>query len=471
MHDTVIERADPDQGSTLAQAAHAAAAAQRLAAKTLAIYSLPYMSYWIVALPLTLFVPSYYADELGIPLAAVGAAIAGSRLIDVITDPFIGYLTDRSRSPWGRRKPWIAAGTPLLMLSVWMVLVPGPAASFGYLMLWTTLLYLGFTLVDLSYKAWGAELSSDYSERSRVTGWREGFGFGGQLLFVAIVLVMERSGYTHIEEQMQVIAATVLVTLPPLLVWAFCKVDDPPPEQLSGEQASGIAGLRLLACNPAFIRIIVAVVLFVAGIVIQATLHRLVMTHVTDSPGIFVTMLLLENIVTIAAVPLGLHLSYRMDKHRALALAALWAGLWSLPLPLIGPGDGWWLVGLLVIRGASFATILFLANSIAADVVDQDTVDSGRQRTGLFFALWAMIYKLAIAVGVLLATVLPAWSGFEPSQGGLSDSAEQALMLVYGWLPSLLMGLSALCLWTFPIDAARQQALRALIVQRVINKR
>ena len=91
------------------------------------IYGLPYMAYAIAALPLALFVPSYYADDMALPLAAVGIAIAASRILDVVIDPFIGILSDSWNTRWGRRKPWIAAGAPLFMLSLWMIFRRRPA--------------------------------------------------------------------------------------------------------------------------------------------------------------------------------------------------------------------------------------------------------------------------------------------------------------------------------------------------------
>ncbi len=72
----------------------------------------------VAALPMALFVPAFYADDLGIPLAAVGGAIAASRLLDVVTDPLIGSLSDRLHTRWGRRKPWPIVGTPLFLLAV-----------------------------------------------------------------------------------------------------------------------------------------------------------------------------------------------------------------------------------------------------------------------------------------------------------------------------------------------------------------
>lgn len=120
-------------------------------------------------------------------------------------------------------------------------------------------------------------------------------------------------------------------------------------------------------------------------------------------------------------------------------------------------------VTLIVLRGSSFTSIFFLSNSIAADVVDYDTVASGQQRTGLYFSVWGMAIKLSVAVGILLATVLPAKLGFEPSAHDHSETVLFLVMAVYGWLPFLIMILAFPLLWNFPITRERQRELRARI--------
>jgi len=439
--------------------------------RTLLLYGLPNLSYSVASLPLALFIPAFYADDLGLPLAAVGGAIAASRVLDVVTDPLIGVLSDRTRSRFGRRKPWIALGAPLLLLSTWLLFVPGVRGevSLSHLFAWTSLLFLGFTLVDLPYKAWGAELSDDYAERSRVTAFREGFGFAGQIGLLLLLLVLGRAGIDAPGTQLRALAVAIVVTTPLLLAAALAFVPEPAPRVARAKALGAWRGLALVARNPAFVRMIGAVLCFVTGVVIQGTLHRLVLTHAIGAADLFPPMIFLENVATLAAVPFWLRVSDRIGKHRAVALAALWLAVFSLPLPLLGAGQGAWLVALVVVRGSSFASILFLANSIAADVVDHDVIASGQQRTGLFFAVWGMVIKLAVALGVLLGTTLPAAFGFEPSmvgEGAADGSALLALRVVYGWLPAALMALGAPFLWHFPITRATQEALRAEIAAR-----
>ncbi|WP_323685521.1 MFS transporter [Lamprobacter sp.] len=184
-------------------------------------YSLPSLVTSVAALPMALFIPAFYADELGLPLAAVGAAIAASRVFDVVTDPLIGILSDRLPTRWGRRKPWMLLGTPLFLVAIWQVFVPGESATIGGLLLWTALLYLGFTLIDLPYRAWGAELSTDYDERSRITSVREALSMAGQVALLGFLVVLTTLGLDAGAEQLRGIAWLVLISLP-LLVGMPC---------------------------------------------------------------------------------------------------------------------------------------------------------------------------------------------------------------------------------------------------------
>lgn len=434
-----------------------------LSLKTMILYGLPHLTHAVVVLPMALYIPSFYADDLALPLASVGVVIAVSRLLDVFTDPLIGVMSDRLRTRWGRRKPWLVAGTPLLMLSTWMIFVPNGNVSVQYLLLWTCLLFFGYTLVDLPYKAWGAELSTEYSERSRVTAWREGLGGAGQVMFLSMLLVMGLFGYHESHDQLLAIALTIVITVPILMAVTVIKVPERLPVKMSNSDLRGWPSIRLVFQNRAFLRTIFAIVLYGTGLLIQATLHRMVLTHVVGRPDLFAPMILLEHIGALIAVPFWMRISDRLGKHRAVTLAGLWVGLWSLALPLVGEGDVVLYVSLIVLRGSSFTSIFFLSNSIAADVVDYDTVESGQQRTGLYFSIWGMAGKASVALGVLLGTVIPASLGFEPSASSHSETALFSLMAVYGWLPFIIMVLAMPLLWNFPINRERQHELRAKI--------
>lgn len=443
---------------------------QPLSRLLMIFYGLPHLTHTIVVLPLALFIPSFYADELGLPMASVGLAIAASRLLDIISDPVVGIISDRRQTRWGRRKPWLACGTPLLIVCAWMVFVPGESVSIAYLFVWSSLLYLAYTFVDLPYKAWGAELSTDYSERSRVTAWREAFGFFGQILFLATLMVMALNGITDVRFQLLAIAIIIVVSQPLLVTAALWKVPERRSETIKSGQTirKGWHAIALLGQNRAFLRTLAAIVLFGTAVLMQATLHRFVLNHIIKAPDLFAPMILAENLGSILCLPLWVWISDKIGKHRAVSLAALWVAFWSIFLVFAGEGDVGLYVTLIVLRGSSLASIFFLSSSIAADVVDYDTVASGTQRTGLYFSIWGVASKFAIGLGVLLGTSLPTLFGFDPTQAVHTETSETALMVIYGWIPCLIMVSGLPFLWNFPIDKKHQQELRNKIAEAVV---
>ncbi|MDJ0928640.1 MAG: MFS transporter, partial [Gammaproteobacteria bacterium] len=321
-------------------------------------------------------------------------------------------------------------------------------------------LYLGFTMIDLPHKAWGAELSTDYDERSRITGIREGLSTAGQVLLLAALVWLAAQGVTDDATQLRGIAMVIAVGLPVLVAFALLRVLESPAEGFPHASRSYLQGLKIVARNPALLRMIGCVMFFVSGIVIQGTLHRLVLADVMAAEARFPLMILIENVATLAAVPVWLAISRRTSKHRALIGAALWLAALSLPLVFLREGQLTELIIVVALRGSSFASILFLSNSIAADVIDVDTLEAGEQRSGLLFAVWGMTIKLAVALGVVLGTSLPALFGYEPSAEIITADIQARLMLVYGFVPAVMMAIGALFLRGFPITRERQAAVR-----------
>jgi Na+/melibiose symporter-like transporter len=99
-------------------------------------------------------------------------------------------------------------------------------------------------------------------------------------------------------------------------------------------------------------------------------------------------------------------------------------------------------------------------------VIDVDTLASGEQRSGLYFAVWGMVTKLSLAIGVLLGTTLPAAFGYDPSAELTPTAIQARLMSIYGGVPATLMAVGALFLRGFPITRERHAEVRAALSRR-----
>ena len=419
----------------------------------------------IVGLPIALYIPTFYSRDLGLSLAFVGVIIALSRLTDVFTDPMIGILSDKWKTRFGRRKPWMFVGTPLMMVSLWMLFVPPRDVSTFYLFVWISLLYLSFTLVDLPYKAWGAELSTDYRERSQVTGWRESFGYLGLISSLVIPLVMAYVlELTGPRNALYGIAVAVVITLPILIAPALLAVKEPPPDRLDRPPVTLWQGLAIVWANKSFIRLVVCLVFFATAISMTASLSFFFVQHVMEEPfDRYAMFVLVYYLSSTAAIPIWLRISYRLGKHRTVVLGLIWLSIWSAPIPLLGPGDFGIFFFLMIMKGSSIGSLIFLPASMAADIVDIDTLESGEQRTGLYFSLWGMVTKGAGALGVLIATNVVVWFGFDPAIDANTPTAKLAVACLYSLIPAGIALIALPLLWRYPLTEERQKELRARI--------
>lgn len=451
----------------------------------LALYGLVNLPTSIVGLPIGLYIPAFYSQSLGLSLAMVGALIALSRLTDVVTDPAIGIASDRWRTRFGRRKPWMVLGMPLKVLSLWMLFVPnssfavwlwglmgGEAISNLYLFVWISALYLGFTLVDLPYRAWGAELSPDYDERSKVTGWREAFGYGGTLMALLIPLivslVLDRPGP---DNALFAVAAIVVVSMPLLTLPALLFVRELPTRAEPAARVPWRRGLRIVWANGPYRRLVICFTFLVAAVSMTASLSFFFVASVMEETFERYTVFILAYYLSSsAAIPIWMAISRRLGKHRTVVVGILWLSLWSAFIPLMGPGQYWLFFLIMMLKGSAVGSLVFLPASMAADVVDLDTLRTGEQRTGLYFSLWGMVNKAAAALGVLLATNGVAWFGFDPSSDENTATAKLALACLYSVIPALLACVALPLLWKYPLTRERQERMRAHIARRDLRR-
>jgi Na+/melibiose symporter-like transporter len=401
------------------------------------------------------FVPSFYAADHGLPLALLGTIIFLTRISDVITDPLIGWLSDRTRTRWGRRKVYILGGLPLLIGATWMVLVPRGEVDIWYAAIWMTLLYLGFTLVDIPYRAWGAELVAGYNARTRLVAWREAFGMASSLAALALIVAAPTLGLGSTADTLRILATLFTVLLVPLVLITVWLVPEPAIIQ-PAERA--VAGLReqwnLLKGNRPFLWLMGGVIVLLSGGIIGASLHLIVMESYFGIRAWFPFILGGESIAGIISAPFWVWLSKRIGKHRALAAGTLAMGLLSAPIPLLSPTDHYLYAGIIITRGFAGGALAILVASMLADVIDVDTLASGDARGGFFFALMSMVGKLGIAVGSLVGLALPALFGFDAASKDNSDAALDALIMTYAWIPMVIMTSASWFFIKYPLGRA-----------------
>jgi len=434
------------------------AEAGRLPRVLLAVMALPGVPLAAFSLPVYVHIPAFYAVDLGLGVAGVGLVLLLARSWDVVTDPVIGCLSDRTRGRFGRRRPWIAAGAPLTLLATWLLFVPPDGVGLAYLGVTTVLLYLGWTMVIVPYTSWGAEITPDYHQRSRITAWREGAVIIGTVLaagLFALPSAAERA------VALELLAIAILVLLPIALIVVLIGVPD---QQVQHAPALSFRkGAALLVENRPFARLLAAWLLNGIANGLPASLFVLYVENRLVSSDKSGLLLLAYFVCGIAGLPLWLALSRRWSKHRAWCVAMIWTSAFFAWAPTLGPGDAWLFLGVCVATGLGLGADLALPPSMQADVVDLDTARGGGKRTGLYFSLWGMATKLSLALAVGLAFPLLGWAGFDATADNLATQGTLTLALLSGGAAVLFKIAAIALVWRHPVDRSAQERIRGEI--------
>jgi Na+/melibiose symporter-like transporter len=160
-------------------------------------YVLPTVAAGTVLAPITAILPSLYAKYAQVSLTALGSLFVLARVIDAVSDPLIGYWSDKTRSARFGRKPWVIAGALLTSVSVWFLFRIPPGAGIGYFAAWSLIFYLGYTMHEVPHMAWGSEITPDYEQRARLFSLRSMADTTGGFIYTLLPLGLFYLGVTR----------------------------------------------------------------------------------------------------------------------------------------------------------------------------------------------------------------------------------------------------------------------------------
>ncbi len=440
---------------------------QHLKKSTLFYYSLADVPIAMSLFPVAVFVPRFYASDMGVSLAVIGTVLLGVRLFDVITDPLMGYISDHTTSRFGRRKPWVLLATPIMMASIYMLFMPPEGAGALHYGIWSMTLSIAITMMLIPYYAWGAELSTDYNERSRVTGGRAMAGITGsltaQLVPGAALLFLGIGGSSIV---LQLVGTTMLVLMPICVALCLWKVPEPAHHQTSVVPA--LKGLKLMWENRPFKQLVLAFMIGSIGLNITTPLYLFFIADVLNAEDKAIYMLTFFYLTSFISVPFWVWLAGKIGKHKAYLGAFFMLALAHPFYLLLGSGDFWWMLPITVATGfASGGFSSTLPNSMKADVIDLDTLRSGENRAALFFSAWSFAQKATSTIGGSIAMFGLAWIGFDATPGVINNPDDLfGLRFLFSTFPSIFFLIGAAIVWTYPITEERQKEIRTEIERR-----
>lgn len=407
----------------------------RLKKATLFSYSAIAIPLAMLGLPLYIYLPTFYAQSIGLSVTLVGLILFFSRLTDVITDPLIGLYSDRYQSRYGKRKPFILVGSIILIGSFYALIHPPGIHTELWLLSFSMLVYLGWSIVSIPYLAWSAEITSDYHEKTRLSAAREIFTILGALaaLLIPYLYGISESADKSLTLLYMAFVVTLIVLLP-LTLW------DTKEGEGKIEKSSGLKELKTLWEKiPSLRKLQMSFLLNSLANALPATLFLFYVQLVLQEESQTGPLLLLYFASGIVGLPFWTMLAKKIGKRKSWQASMLLASTAFIFVPFLSSGDLMWFALITFVSGLSLGADMALPSSIQADVV-QKIQTQKTTYAGILFGIWAMLTKFALALAVGLGFVILGIVGFEPDAP--TPLALTTLSLLYGGAPVLFKMLS-----------------------------
>lgn len=433
---------------------------------TLAAVAAPALPMATMTLPLTIFLPAFYAQTIGINLAVVGLVFTIVRLADLVFDPLVGGLMDRTDTRWGRFRPWLVIGAPVVMIGAWLLFMAQPGVGAVYLAIALTLTYVGYSIVTLAQMGLSAGMTPDYDERSRVFAWWQFFNILGIILALAMPPLLGLLLPVTPTLTVSTMGATIIATVPITVLIALISVREPraAPAVHVAKFGDYLGLFRLRSARIA----LGSVMLTGFALGVSSSVFLFFYT-IIKGLSIEVTSLVLGFffLVTISSVPVWAKIGHRIGKHRALAFGCLGTGAYMFSMLFLPPGNLVVMCALFAIGGFFAASADLLPRAMLADVADEDLLATGTDRTGMLYALLALVAKLGQATAIGVVFVALDLIGFDATAGATNGPLALTSVLLLGSVgPAILHCCGGLLAWRYPLTAARHAAIRAELAER-----
>jgi Na+/melibiose symporter-like transporter len=427
----------------------------------LSIVNFSVATFPVSALSVALFVylPPYLAGHLGVPLATIGIVWATVRILDLFVDPVLGQLMDRTTTPVGRYRAWLAGGVPVLMLGVYMLFMAPKGIGAGYVLFWLLFLYLGNSILALSQWAWGATLAREYHERSRVFGVMTAVGVGAGVITLLIPIIAPIMGLDS-DAGVRAMGWFIIALAPITVGLTFLRT----PEHLNADVTEHFSFRDYLAIvlKPEVIRLFLCQMALTLGPGWMSAMYLFYARNIWGFTTQQATVLLLAYIFSgIVGAPVAARVARHIGKHQTLMLTttAFSLGLFGVLVP--AKGNVFAALPVMVWCGFMATGFGLMTNAMMADVGDEVRLHQGKERMSLLYSVLTFAAKIAAAGAISLTFPLLAAVGFDATEGAHnSPSALAGLQWVFLVGPIVFVMLGGVSVWGWKLDAMRHAEVR-----------
>lgn len=425
----------------------------------------------------------FLTNVVGLSAGLAGTVVLVGRIWDSINDPLVGTLTDRVRTRWGRRRPFLLFGAVPFGLAFFLIFYVPPLESDIALAVYYSLAFLLFdtlyTLVNVPYIALTPELTADFDERSNLAGWRMGVSILAALVTAGTFTLLAEDvfgawlggGKDAIRTGYALTAGLwgLTLTIPLLILFAYLREPEREPDP---DPIRPLQTFREVFSNRPFrLGATIYLLSFATVDVVLVVFVRFLIDYVRVPPGFDNFLLALVLGLAFISMPLVVKLMRRYGKRNAYIGSMAFMAVVLLIMGLVPPGGQNWMLVAAVFAGMGYGAANAVPWAIVADVVEADELKSGKRREGIYAGYLAFFRKLASAFAIFMVGQLLELSGFVSSTGGRAmveqpESALLMLRLLVSVVPAFMLALAVAVAWRYPLSRARYQEIQRQLAQR-----
>lgn len=403
----------------------------KLSKKTIIYYSLIAIPLAIVGLPLYIYLPTFYVSSVGLSVTSVGIILFIARLSDVFTDPFFGFLSDKSVSYFKSRKPLMIVGSFILVGSFYALINPSLEYKELWLFSFSILVYMGWSMINIPYFTWSSEISTRYEDKTLLNSSREMFTILGVLL--ALLVPFAYGVSQNPQKTLDLLYLTFVFLFIPFF---FVSITNIKIQQRVKNEKFNLKKLKDIYIELHDLKFLQLGYFFnnLAN-ALPATLFLLFIEYVIEEKQSSGMILILYFFSGIIALPLWYKLSNKIGKKKAWMSSIVLASVAFAFVPFLQSGNLIAFILISVVSGFSLGADMALSVSLQSDLA-QRAKKIHDNVSGVLFGIWTMITKFVLALAVAMSFIILGFFDFDTSSP--SSEALLVLTLFYGLIPVLL---------------------------------
>jgi GPH family glycoside/pentoside/hexuronide:cation symporter len=408
-------------------------------------------------------VAAYFAifltDVVGVSAKIAAIAIFVGRTWDYVNDPLFGYISDRTRTRWGRRRPYLLFGpipfAIVFTLMWWKPPIQGDISLAIYYAFIYVLYDASATMIYMPYFALTPEMTSDYDERTSLTSVRAFFSIVGSLLAFTIPLMIIGSFSPENAPDvllMGILFATISA-IPMYLVFFGTRER---PEFIHQKQPGFWESLLASFNNRPFIFSAVIYLFTWVTVDILQTILLYFIKYVVDRESYSEVIMATIFVVGICALPLWTWTSRRLDKRLAYIIGMAFFGAVLLVLINLTPATPLsWILVLCVLAGIGVSAAHVIPWSIIPDAIEYGELKTGKRYEGMFYSLISLTQKVASSFTIPMALLVLDATGYIPNSATQPPSAVLGIRIVTGPIPAVMICIGIVFAILYPLGRER----------------